>query len=87
MNQKLLTDIAERAIKTFLQGFLGTFVLTGVTAADLDSAQRAALAGIAAVLSMLMSLVSSQVGSDNTAALLPRDKDTPLPGDGGLNDG
>lgn len=86
MNQKLLTDIAERAAWTFAQTFLSLFVFTGALDTDISSAKQAAFAGIAAVIAVLKGFVASRVGSDNTAATLPREKDTPLPGDDGMGD-
>lgn len=62
MDTTLIKDIAERSVWTFLQAFLGVFVVT-----DLGSAEGAALAGAAAVLSMLKGVVGSRVGERNAA--------------------
>lgn len=81
MNRKLLIDIAERALWTFVQAFLAVFAVTGALDVDFASAKKAAIAGVAAVLAVLKGFAASRIGSDNTAATLPREKDTPLPGD------
>lgn len=63
---KLLRDVAERAVMTFVQAFLGAFVVT-----DLSTARTAALAGAAAALAVIKGFVASRVGEAGTAALLP----------------
>lgn len=63
---KLLRDVAERAVMTFVQAFLGAFVVT-----DLSTARTAALAGAAAALAVVKGFVASKVGETGTAALLP----------------
>lgn len=51
---------------TFVQAFLGAFVVT-----DLSTARTAALAGAAAALAVVKGFVASKVGETGTAALLP----------------
>lgn len=48
-------DIAERALWTFAQGFLGVFTLT-----DTGSARAAVVAGAMAVLSLLKSVAATR---------------------------
>ena len=62
MDTVLIRDIAERAAWTFLQAFLGVFVVT-----DLSSAEGAALAGVAAVVSLIKGIVATHVGERNAA--------------------
>lgn len=57
-------DVAERALVTFLQAFLGVFTVT-----DLASVEAAGVAGAAAVLSLIKSLVASQFGDGSPSAL------------------
>ena len=77
---RLLWDIAERAGATFVQEFLSFFIaaLAIGQAADLSLLNRAALAGIAAVLAMLKGWVASKMGSKQTASLLPARLETPF---------
>jgi hypothetical protein len=63
VTKQLALDIAERAVWTFLQAFAGAFVV-----ADLTTAKTAALAGLAAVLSLVKGLAASRLG-DPSAAL------------------
>ena len=57
-------DIFERALLTFVQAFLATFVVV-----DLASSKGAALAGAAAVLSLIKSVVASTYGDGTPSAL------------------
>tara|TARA_Y100001951_G_C11143411_1_gene184951 strand:+ start:447 stop:635 length:189 start_codon:yes stop_codon:yes gene_type:complete len=57
-------DIFERALLTFGQAFLATFVVT-----DLASSKSAALAGASALLSLLKGVVASQYGDRTPSAL------------------
>lgn len=59
-------DIAERAAWTFAQAFAAALFTTGRF--DLDTFGAAALAGAAAVLSVVKGLIASRIG-DPTAAL------------------
>ncbi len=53
------SDLAERAIWTFAQAFLGTFAVVNVL--DVDELKAAGLAGLAAGISALLSLVKNVV--------------------------
>ncbi len=57
-------DILERAVVTFLQAFLSVFAV-----ADLASAEAAAVAGAAAVLSLIKGVAASQFGDGSPSAL------------------
>ncbi len=59
-------DILERGAWTFAQAFAAAFLASGRF--DLDTAQAAALAGAAAVLSLVKGFVASRIGQP-TAAL------------------
>ena len=62
-------DALERAIKTAAQTLIGVF--GGLTALDqLDWAAVGIAVGTATVLSLLTSIVSSQVGSNQDASLV-----------------
>lgn len=62
MMKDLVRDVAERAVWTFVQAFLGAFVVT-----DLSTAKTAALAGLAAAIAVVKGFVASQVGEQNAA--------------------
>jgi len=59
-----LYDVAERALRTFIQAFLGALSLTTVTDLNWSTLTSAAIAGVSAVLALL------------TGMLDPRGKDT-----------
>lgn len=58
MTKAQLADIAERAAWTFAQAFLAVFVVT-----DIATARGAALAGIAAAISVIKGFVATKVGT------------------------
>ena len=62
-SHKLVRDIGERMMWTFLQVFLATFVLT-----DVSTFRSALIAGFGAALSLLKGYIASHVGQP-TAAL------------------
>lgn len=69
---KFLTDLGERALKTFVQAFIAALLV--VPGADLLNGgllRTAGVAGIAAALSAVSSVLSSRVGVRDSAALLP----------------
>jgi hypothetical protein len=68
----------ERAIKTFAQVFVGFIVIGQTSAAGLDWANAASIAGVAALASVLTSLVSDKIG-DNGPSLAGEE----LPAEGG----
>lgn len=51
------SDILERVVMTFAQAFLSVVVVT-----DLSTAEGAATAGLAAVVSLLKSIVATRTG-------------------------
>lgn len=62
--KEFAVDLAERAVTTFAQAFLAVF-----TVGDLNSAKAGAVAGIAAVLSMVKSVAATKVKSADSASL------------------
>jgi len=62
-------DVAERAVRTFVQTFLALYapVVLGAGSLggllDLSVADKAAAAGVAAVLSLVMGVVGTKVGT------------------------
>ena len=69
---KFLADLAERALKTFVQAFIAALLLVpGANLFDSGLLRTAGIAGIAAALSAVSSVLSSRVGAHDSAALLP----------------
>jgi hypothetical protein len=74
LNSGAVKDIAERALRTFVQVFLATYapVILGAGSLggllDLSTADKAATAAIAAVFSVVMGVVGAKVGSSNEDA-------------------
>ena len=57
-------DVLERVVATFIQAFLGIFVIGGV----FSNAKAAALAGATAVLSLVKGVVASRFGDGSASA-------------------
>lgn len=66
---KFLKDAAERAIKTFAQALVGVFV-GDATVANIDWNASLTVAGTAALVSVLTSVLSAGVGDDESASLV-----------------
>lgn len=67
---KFLIDIVERVVTTFLAAFLPALVAAGpADLISLSAWQSAALAGVAAAVSLLKGLVASGVGNRSSASL------------------
>lgn len=72
MTRRLLLDVAERAVLTFIQAFLSLWVVASwADLTDVGLAQRAAVAGVAAALAVVKGFAASRVGDPTTASLLP----------------
>lgn len=77
LSSAAVKDVAERAVRTFVQVFLAMYapVVLGAGSLggllDVSTADKAATAGIAAVFSIVMGLVGTKVGStsDNGSAV------------------
>ena len=67
LNSTFVIDALERAIWTAAQAFLAVF-----TVGDMASAKAAGIAAVAAGISVLKSVLATQVGDSGTAATLPR---------------
>lgn len=63
MDFRVYRDIGERAVWTFIQAFLAVFMID-----DFSTVRPAAVAGLAAVLSVVKGFVATRVG-EPTAAL------------------
>ncbi len=64
-------DALERCLRTAAQALLGVLTVAGVTVLDVDWQQAGAVAVTAALVSLLMSVVASGVGTPGTASVLP----------------
>lgn len=74
---KWLVDAAERVVKTFVQGFVATWILTQDKSWDgfwdLENAKAGLVAG---ALALAMAIMGRQIGSPATASWLPKGPDT-----------
>jgi hypothetical protein len=67
MDKKFLKDVAERAFWTFVQAAIAAYTVTG----GKDAAKAAAIAGAAAVLSLLKGIAASRIGVKDSASTIP----------------
>lgn len=69
-------DLAERCFKTFLQVFLAQIIASGVdlthSLTNVSTLQKAGVAGIGAVLSILFSVASAYAGNNGSASVVPQ---------------
>lgn len=65
-------DAGERAVRTFAQGVLGAIGATTMSIVDVDWAQATGIGGLAAVVSLLMSVAASGVGDSSDASFLEK---------------
>lgn len=70
-SKTFLRDLAERALSTYVQVFLG-LLLAGTFALNIDSLKAAGIAAIPAALSVLKSSLASLVGDKDSASLDPK---------------
>lgn len=63
-----MKDIAERALRTAAQAFLGTYGLELTDVMSLDMAEKGALTAAAAVLAAVMGVISTRLGSSTDDA-------------------
>ena len=59
----LTRDVLERVAATFIQAFLGIFIIGG----DIGNAKAAGLAGATAVLSLVKGIVASRFGDGSAS--------------------
>jgi hypothetical protein len=72
VSAKWLIDALERIVFTFLAAFASALLLSSqTTAIGLSTLHSALLAGVAAGLTTLKTIVAANVGSPDSAALLP----------------
>lgn len=69
MKKRLLYDIAERFLWTFIQGATATFLLSGFL--GVDQWKAGVVGGLSAVLALLKGVAAVHVGNPATAATLP----------------
>ncbi|WP_425245375.1 hypothetical protein [Streptomyces sp. NEAU-NA10] len=73
---KLLADIAERAVLTYVEAFLALLLASGTTnVVSLSALQSAAIAAIPAGLAVVKGAVGSLLGRAGTASWLPASSD------------
>jgi hypothetical protein len=65
-----LLDTVERLVKTFAQSLLALFVGSQANILNVDWGQALSVAGTAALVSFLTSLLSSKVGEGQSASLV-----------------
>lgn len=70
-------DAGERAVKTFAQAAVALLTASATGLLGVDWLQLFSVAGFAALVSLLTSIGSDQVGDSGTASLVPRG--SPLP--------
>jgi hypothetical protein len=80
MNRNAFIGIAERVIATFVAAFFALYLPAVLSASstggwhallNLSVAQKAAVAGAAAVFSLIKSVAATQVGNPNSGGMLP----------------
>lgn len=73
---KLLADIAERTVLTYVEAFLGLLLASGTTnLVTLSALESAAIAAIPAGLAVIKGAVGSLLGRSGTASWLPAQSD------------
>jgi hypothetical protein len=75
-------DVLERMIRTFIQGALAAALADGALQVSLSGAQQAGIAGLTALLSLLMSLLGKPMGDPNSASVLSAPAPSPPPATG-----
>lgn len=64
---KYFKDLLERCAWTFVQAFLGAYAVTG----GRKAAESAAIAGVAAVLSVVKGVAAKRIGDSDSASTVP----------------
>lgn len=67
-NSDFVKDVTERVVFTFLQAFLAVYIVGGD-----GSMESAAIAGTAAVLSLVKGWLATRVGDPSSAAMIRTD--------------
>lgn len=68
MNASFMKDTAERAARTFVQGYLGSWLATGADFEGLYSSANLKVGVVAVALSIAMSMGLKKVGPDKDSA-------------------
>lgn len=71
MDRRLLIDIAERTLFTYLEVFLGIVIADGFTdgLVDMTVLQTAAVSALPAALAVLKGLIASRKGNPDSASM------------------
>jgi hypothetical protein len=69
---RVYLDIAERALWTFLQAFIGVLIAGDMVDLSSGTLRAGAIAGVAAVLALVKSVAATRIGDPGSAATLPR---------------
>lgn len=67
-----LKDLSERVLKTFLASFLGAVTVPQLTSLDVTAIQAGALAGLSAVVTVIVGILAKYAGSPEDASLLSK---------------
>jgi hypothetical protein len=71
---RFFADLAERAVLTYVEAFLGLLLATGFNLADLSALNAAAIAAIPAALVVVKAGIGTLIGDSATASWLPKAK-------------
>lgn len=63
LNKEFVLAVVERAVKTFAQSLVAVFTAGSITLLDVNWTQALAVAGTAALVSVLTSLASAKIGN------------------------
>ena len=69
MNSNFYTDLAERAVRTFLQAVLAVIAADLANVTSIDAAKTVLIAAVAAGLSAVMSMVSRNIGTSDSPSI------------------
>ena len=69
-SKKLIKDILERAVKTAAQTALALLTVDGANLLSMTTAGFWSAVGLASVISLLTSVISSSAGSSDSASLV-----------------
>ncbi|MGH3117789.1 MAG: holin [Gaiellales bacterium] len=75
LNPTFWRDALERALRTAAQTLIGVLTADATGLLEVDWVAAGSAAGLAALLSLLTSVVASGVGTKGTAGLVPVRKD------------
>lgn len=64
-------DVAERAGRTFAQGYLAAWILAGAGYSDLFTVSNLKFGAVALALSVATALAAKEVGPKDTASFIP----------------